>query len=158
MVFFFLIVGCKSDINKKEKYNDYPIYPVQFTDVKISDNFWEKRLDVNKEITIPATFKKSEETGRISNFAKAGGSEEGSFEGIFFNDSDVFKIIEGASYSLQVKPDPNLKKYLDELIEKIASAQEKDGYLYTNRTINPDKAADSAGVVRWTNLEIFHEL
>ena len=78
--------------------------------LKISDNFWEKRLDVNKEITIPATFKKSEETGRISNFAKAGGSEEGSFEGIFFNDSDVFKIIEGASYSLQVKPDPNLKK------------------------------------------------
>lgn len=155
---FFLIVGCKSDINKKGKYNDYPIYPVQFTDVKISDIFWEKRLDVNKEITIPATFKKSEQTGRISNFAKAGGSEEGSFEGIFFNDSDVFKIIEGASYSLQVKPDPNLKKYLDELIEKIASAQEKDGYLYTNRTINPDKAADSAGVVRWTNLEIFHEL
>ena len=155
---FFLILGCKPDINEEEKYNDYPIYPVQFTDVKISDNFWEKRLDVNKEITIPATFKKSEETGRISNFAKAGGSEEGSFEGIFFNDSDVFKIIEGASYSLQVKPDPNLKKYLDELIDKIASAQEKDGYLYTNRTINPEKAADSAGVVRWTNLEIFHEL
>ena len=155
---FFLILGCKTNINKKEKYNDYPIYPVQFTDVKISDNFWEKRLDVNKEITIPATFKKSEETGRISNFAKAGGLEEGSFEGIFFNDSDVFKIIEGASYSLQVKPDPDLKKYLDDLIDKIASAQEEDGYLYTNRTINPLKAADSAGVNRWTNLEIFHEL
>ena len=155
---FFLILGCKTNINKKEKYSDYPIYPVQFTDVKISDNFWEKRLDVNKEITIPATFKKSEETGRISNFAKAGGSEEGSFEGIFFNDSDVFKIIEGASYSLQVKPDPDLKKYLDDLIDKIASAQEEDGYLYTNRTINPLKAADSAGVNRWTNLEIFHEL
>ncbi len=155
---FFLILGCKTNINKKEKYNDYPIYPVQFTDVKISDNFWEKRLDVNKEITIPATFKKSEETGRISNFAKAGGLEEGSFEGIFFNDSDVFKIIEGASYSLQVKPDPDLKKYLDDLIDKIASAQEEDGYLYTNRTIDPLKAADSAGVNRWTNLEIFHEL
>ena len=155
---FFLILGCKTNINKKEKYNDYPIYPVQFTDVKISDNFWEKRLDVNKEITIPVTFKKSEETGRISNFAKAGGLEEGSFEGIFFNDSDVFKIIEGASYSLQVKPDPDLKKYLDDLIDKIASAQEEDGYLYTNRTINPIKAADSAGVNRWTNLEIFHEL
>ena len=157
-VIFFLIVGCKTDFNKREEYNDYPIYPVQFTDVKISDNFWEKRLNINKEITIPATFKKSEETGRISNFSKAGGLEEGPFEGIFFNDSDVYKIIEGASYSLQVKPDPNLKKYLDELIDKIVSAQEKDGYLYTNRTINPKKAADSAGVNRWTNLEIFHEL
>ncbi len=84
--------------------------------------------------------------------------EEGEFEGIFFNDSDVFKILEGASYSLHVNPDPELKKNIDEVIYKIVSAQEKDGYLYTNRTINPKKAADSAGIKRWTNLEIFHEL
>ncbi len=138
--------------------NDYPIAPVPFTSVHIEDNFWQPRLETNREVTVPYTFQKSEETGRISNFAKAGGLEEGEFEGIYFNDSDVFKIIEGASYSLQVNPDPELKAYLDEVIAKIAAAQEPDGYLYTNRTINPEKAADGGGEKRWTNLRVHHEL
>lgn len=138
--------------------NDYPIAPVPFTSVHIEDDFWQPRLEINREVTVPYTFQKSEETGRISNFAKAGGLEEGEFEGIYFNDSDVFKIIEGASYSLQVDPDPELKAYLDEVIAKIAAAQEPDGYLYTNRTINPEKAADGGGENRWTNLRVHHEL
>jgi len=137
---------------------DYPITPVPFTDVKIIDNFWKPRLETNREVTVPYTFDKSVETGRIRNFEIAGGLEKGEFEGIFFNDSDVFKIIEGASYSLQVNPDPELKKYLDDVIFKIAGAQEEDGYLYTNRTIDPSKAADKGGEKRWTNLKTFHEL
>ena len=137
---------------------DYPITPVPFTQVAIQDDFWQPRLETNREVTIPYTFEKSEATGRINNFERAGGLEEGAFEGIFFNDSDVFKIIEGASYSLQVHPDPDLDTYLDELTVKIAAAQEDDGYLYTNRTINPAQAADSAGTERWTNLETYHEL
>ena len=106
---------------------DYPISPVPFTQVMIQDNFWQQRLETNRKITLPYTFKMSEKTGRISNFAKAGGLEEGPFEGIFYNDSDVFKIIEGASYSLQVHHDSDLKKYLDDVILKIAAAQEDDG-------------------------------
>lgn len=137
---------------------DYPITPVPFTEVKILDNFWQPRLETNREVTVPYTFDKSVETGRIRNFEIAGGLEDGEFEGIFFNDSDVFKIIEGASYSLQVNPDPELKKYLDDVISKIAAAQEEDGYLYTNRTIDPSKAADKGGEKRWTNLKVFHEL
>ncbi|TLP72747.1 glycoside hydrolase family 127 protein [Maribacter sp. ACAM166] len=137
---------------------DYPIKPVPFTKVQIKDNFWQKRLETNREVTIPYTFQKSEETGRINNFERAGGLEEGPFEGIFFNDSDVFKIIEGASYSLQVHPDERLKKYLDDVIFKIAAAQEEDGYLYTNRTIDPSKAADKGGEKRWTDLGVYHEL
>ena len=138
--------------------SDYPITPVPFTQVTIQDDFWHPRLETNREVTIPYTFEKSEVTGRINNFERAGGLEEGEFEGIYFNDSDVFKIIEGASYSLRVHPDKQLDQYLDELIAKIAAAQEDDGYLYTNRTINPAQAADSAGAERWTNLEIYHEL
>ena len=138
--------------------SDYPITPVPFTQVAISDNFWQPRLETNREVTIPYTFEKSEATGRINNFERAGGLEKGAFEGIYFNDSDVFKIIEGASYSLQVHSDEELNQYLDELITKIAAAQEDDGYLYTNRTINPVQAADSAGTERWTNLEMYHEL
>jgi DUF1680 family protein len=124
----------------------------------LNDDFWAPRIKTNKEVTLPYTFEKSDETGRLRNFAIAGGMEEGEFEGIFFNDSDVFKIIEGASYTLQVEDDPELKKYLDDLIAKIAAAQEEDGYLYTNRTIDPEKAADGAGEERWTNLAVYHEL
>ncbi len=137
---------------------DYPIQPVPFTSVRVDDDFWAPRIKTNKDVTLPYNFQKSDETGRLRNFAIAGGLEEGEFEGIFFNDSDVFKIIEGASYTLQVEDDPELKMYLDDLIAKIAAAQEDDGYLYTNRTINPEKAADGAGEERWTNLAVYHEL
>ena len=137
---------------------DYPIQPVPFTSVHIQDDFWTPRLETNRQITLPYNFKKCEETGRLRNFAIAGGLEEGQFEGIFFNDSDVFKVIEGASYSLQVHDDPELKSFLDDLIRKIAAAQEADGYLYTNRTIDPEKAADGGGAQRWTNLQTYHEL
>jgi DUF1680 family protein len=152
------VQGCIDKQPAQTTENDYPITPVPFTMVQIQDDFWQARIETNRAVTVPYTFQKSEETGRISNFAKAAGMEEGEFEGIYFNDSDVFKIIEGASYSLQVNPDPELKEYLDDVIAKIAAAQEEDGYLYTNRTINPAKAADGGGEQRWTNLKVHHEL
>jgi DUF1680 family protein len=151
-------IGCFFSLSCGKQAQDYPIKPVDFTQVNITDNFWAPRLETNRKVTIPYNFEKCEETGRIRNFAIAGGLEEGEFEGIYFNDSDVFKVIEGASYSLQVQDDPKLKAYLDDLIAKIAAAQEDDGYLYTNRTIDPSKAADGGGEERWTNLKYYHEL
>ncbi len=164
IVFLFLTTACKESVVETKVTEtsaiqlDYPIQPVPFTSVTIKDNFWSPRLETNRKVTIPYNFQKCKETGRLRNFAIAGGLEEGTFEGIFFNDSDVFKVIEGASYSLQVHNDPQLESFLDKLIAKIAAAQEKDGYLYTNRTINPEKAADGAGEKRWTNLQTYHEL
>jgi DUF1680 family protein len=143
---------------KQKQVKDYPIQPVPFTQVKLSKGFWYDRQEVNRKVTIPYEFQKCEETGRLSNFEKAAGKKNGEAEGYFFNDSDVYKVIEGASYSLHVHPDPELERYLDTLIASIAAAQEPDGYLYTNRTINPEKAADGAGNKRWTNLKDFHEL
>ena len=142
----------------KEQVRDFPIQPVPFTQVAIGAGLWADRIEINRTVTIPYDFEKCEETGRISNFAKAGGLEEGEFEGIYYNDSDVFKVVEGASYSLSIHPDPKLESYLDDLIKKFAAAQEDDGYLYTNRTINPEKAADGGGEKRWTNLKDHHEL
>ncbi|MDQ1257071.1 MAG: uncharacterized protein QG656_1672, partial [Candidatus Hydrogenedentes bacterium] len=92
-----------------------------------------------------------EDTGRISNFEKAAGTLEGKFEGIFFNDSDVYKVIEGAAYMLHLERDPELEAYVDGVIAKIASAQQPDGYLNTYFTlVEPDK--------RWTDLPVKHEL
>jgi DUF1680 family protein len=115
---------------------DYPIQPVPFTAVKLTDSFWAPRIKRNASVTIPIAFGYCESTGRVRNFEIAAGLDTGKFQTIYpFDDSDVFKIIEGASYSLQSFPDQNLDLYLDTLISKIAAAQEPDGYLYTNRTI-----------------------
>ena len=128
-----LMPGC---VKKPSSGEDYPIQPVQFTSVKLTDNFWAPRIKKNALVTIPIAFGYCESTGRVRNFEIAGGLDTGKFQTIYpFDDSDVFKIIEGASYSLQTFPDPRLDAYLDTLIWKIGLSQEDDGYLYTNRTI-----------------------
>jgi len=124
---------------------------VPFNEVKVQDEFWAPRIQTNREKSLPHNFKWCEQTGRISNFAKAGGLMPGKFEGIFFNDSDVYKVLEGASYSLADKPDAALEKTVDDAIAKIAAAQQKDGYLNCFYTIaKPGQ--------RWTNLKDMHEL
>ncbi len=149
IVFFvFLIynVSC-TDVSSSE---DYPIRPVPFTSVKLTDNFWAPRIKKNASVTIPIAFGFCESTGRVKNFEIAGGADTGRFQSIFpFDDSDVFKIIEGAAYSLQTFPDPKLEAYLDTLIQKIGIAQEDDGYLYTNRTIA--EMHGGAGLHEWAN-------
>ena len=137
---------------------DSRLKAVPFTEVTIKDQFWAPRMWTNRQVTIPYCFKKCEETGRIDNFAKAAGMMKGKFQGIRFDDSDVFKVIEGASYSLHLYPDAQLDKYLDDLIAKIAGAQEDDGYLYTCRTIDPNNPPDGAGKTRWSLLAQSHEL
>lgn len=141
-----------------QELNDYPITPVSFAKVKITDSFWGPRLETNRKVTIPYDFEKCEQTKRIQNFEIASGMKEGDFVGIRFNDSDVFKIMEGAAYSLANHPDAELDKYLDDLIAKVAGAQEDDGYLYTARSINPENPARSAGDERWSFLDESHEL
>lgn len=143
---------------KAQKIHDYPITPVSFTKVKVNDNFWKPRIETNRTVTIPYDFEKCEETKRIQNFEIASRMKEGEFIGIRYNDSDVFKIMEGAAYSLANHPDSALEKYLDDLIEKVAGAQEDDGYLYTARTIDPNNPAPNAGKERWSHLDQSHEL
>ena len=136
--------------------SDYPYQPVPLNQVSIRDGFWLPRFETNRRVTVWANFRKSEETARIANFARAGKLEKGAFEGIPFNDSDVFKIVEGAAYTLAAHPDPKLDAYLDALIAKMAAAQEPDGYLYTARTLGFTNGM--TGKERWSNLASSHEL
>ncbi len=140
--------------------HDYPIRPVAFTDVRFTDGFWLPRLEVNHKATVPHIFMESVRTGRIKNFEIAGGTAQGEFCSAYpFDDSDVYKAIEAASYSMRLYPDPSLEAEVDGIIAKIARAQEPDGYLYTMRTINPKKPkVDWAGPERWSNLYMSHEL
>ena len=118
--------------NKSSKYRGYPVQPVPFTEVKVVDDFWSPRFQTHRKVTIPYVFQKCEEEGRVRNFARAGGLQEGEFEGhMRFDDSDLYKTIEGAAYSLQVHPDLDLEQSVDCIIDKIAAAQLPDGYLNT---------------------------
>ncbi len=144
---------------------DYPVKPVPFTAVHVNDVFWAPRIETNRKITIPFAFQKDEETGRLDNFIRAAKALRGeTFEnhkppGYPFDDTDVYKVIEGASYTLSVHPDPQLEAYIDGLIEKIGAAQEKDGYLYTTRTIDPINPHRWAGPERWVLESVdSHEL
>ncbi|MEA1887700.1 MAG: glycoside hydrolase family 127 protein [Bacteroidota bacterium] len=154
----FIFAGC-ADRSGEKTEGGYPIQPVPFTSVTVTDNFWAPRIKTNHEVTIPIAIEQSTITGRIKNFEIAGGMAEGEFCSSYpFDDSDVFKIIEGASYSLQTFPDPALEAKLDTLIDKIGAAQEEDGYLYTYRTIMGDDSHPRVGK-RWEKTHLLsHEL
>jgi len=134
---------------------DYPIRPVPFTDVHLDDEFWAPRIETNRRETIPFAFEQCERTGRVENFVRAAAALRGEPlgnrqpPGYPFDDTDVYKVIEGASYTLSVHPDAKLEAYVDGLIAKIAAAQESDGYLYTARTIDPEHPHPWAGKRRW---------
>lgn len=142
----FLLQGCQTS---KEDIKEQPlkmIEQIDFSHVKINDNFWSPRLSKHVSATLPVCIEQIEnQTGRIRNFENAA-KGEGEHSGIFFDDSDVYKALEGMAYSLINNPDPELEKKADEWIDKFAAAQQPDGYINTFYTLTGlDK--------RWTNMD-----
>jgi len=131
---------------------DYSIQPVPFSKVRVDDAFWGPRLETSRTVTIPYAFEQCESTDRISNFEKSAGLREGGHKGARFNDSDVYKIMEGAAYSLQVHPDRLMRLHLDQLIRIMAAAQWEDGYLFTQYSL-PKHQSER----RWTDIRSAHE-
>lgn len=158
----------------QNRTNGYPISQVPFTAVKVTPNtFWGDRIHAAREVTIPLAFSKCESEHRYENFTMAAYTlqhpgHEGlktpkwdvsKFMGFSFDDTDVYKTIEGASYVLQTYPDKKLKAYIDSVLDVVAAAQEPDGYLYTARTINPAHPHQWSGKKRWEVEEVLsHEL
>ena len=160
-------VSRSAEVAKAEQSRrpDYPFQPVPFTSVHLNDVFWAPRIETNRTVTIPFAFQQCEKTGRVDLFERAAKAIKGEEltnkqpPGYPFDDTDVYKVIEGASYSLAVVPDPKLDAYVDSLIAKIAAAQEPDGYIYTTRTINPQNPHRWAGPERWVlERDDSHEL
>ncbi|WP_367868250.1 glycoside hydrolase family 127 protein [Pedobacter sp. WC2423] len=139
---------------------DYPIQPVAFTQVHVNDQFWAPKMEINAKVTIPHTLQQCKMDGRIDNFLRASKTIPGDKLTVFpFDDTDIYKVIEGASYAIQMKADPVMEKYVDTLISIIGAAQEKDGYLYTFRTVNAAKPHEWIGSKRWEKEEeLSHEL
>jgi DUF1680 family protein len=144
---------------------DYPVKPVPFSSVHFNDAFWLPRIEINRTVTIPFAFQKDEETKRFYHFERAAAVLRGEEiqdktpPGYPFDDTDVYKVLEGAAYTLSVHPDPKLDAYLDSIIAKIGAAQEPDGYLYTTRTIDPKNPHRWAGPERWVLEKVdSHEL
>lgn len=137
----------------------YPITPVPFTATHVTGGFWKQRLDACRDVTVPLAFSKCEETGRYDNFVKAQHPcDTFKVGGFSFDDTDVYKTIEGASYLLQTYPDKRMESYIDSVLTIVAGAQEPDGYLYTARTMNPKHPHSWAGSKRWEKVEeLSHE-
>jgi DUF1680 family protein len=123
--------------------------PIPFHQVKLDSAFWSPRVATIRKETTRYCLKRCEETSRIANFRRAGGLEEGGFEGIYFNDSDVYKVLEGVAYTLQGGADPELEAAADTVINAICSAQREDGYLFTFFTLTGLEK-------RWTDMG-YHE-
>ena len=158
-VSLLLLTGCSNNGQQMMVNSQYPIDPVPFTSVKVDGGFWGQRLQASREVTVPLAFSKCEETGRYRNFENAAHPSDTIHVGGFsFDDTDVYKTIEGASYLLQTYPDEKLKNYIDSVLVIVAGAQEPDGYLYTARTMNPKHPHEWAGSKRWEKVEeLSHE-
>ena len=154
---FIAAIFAASQIIAQQK--DYSIQAVPFTQVKLTDQFWVPRIETNRTVTIPASFERCVSTGRVQNFINAA-LKSGKFCTRYpFDDTDIYKTIEGASFSLAMFPDAKLEAYVDSLITIIGNAQEADGYLYTSRTINPLTVHPWGGKERWEKeREMSHEL
>ena len=153
-IVFIAMTACSRSYVKP----DARIEEVPFTQVHLRDSFWSPRIETNRKVSIPSAFRECEKNGRFDNFAIAGGLKEGEHRGDFsFDDTDPYKIIEGASYSLAVKYDKELDAYLDSVITLIAAAQEPDGYLTTCVTNKCYRLSGWWGRHRWEKLNS-HEL
>ena len=131
------------------KIGSYPITAVPVAAVKVTGGFWGPKLETNRTVTIPHIFDQNEKTGRTDNLRKGAGLLPGDYQGRRFNDTDVYKIIEAASFSLINHSDPALSAKIDDLAAILAKAQQPDGYLMPARTINPQKPAAGLGTERW---------
>lgn len=152
-----ILYSCSSGNNEYVCPNA-PINEVPFTKVHLNDVFWSPRIETNRTVSIPSAFKECEKNGRFDNFALAAGLIKGEHKGDFsFDDTDPYKVIEGASYSLAYKYDANLDHYLDSVITIIAAAQEPDGYLTTCVTNKCYRLSGWWGRSKWEKINS-HEL
>ena len=124
--------------------------PLPLDAVNLADDFWEPRRRINREVALPSQYRHLEDTGRLDNFRRASGKIGGEYQGIYFNDSDVYKWLEAAAWTLAEGPDPDLERMVDAAITEVADAQRPDGYLNTYFTF--EKATQ-----RWTNFDL-HEM
>ncbi|MBQ9558485.1 MAG: glycoside hydrolase family 127 protein [Bacteroidaceae bacterium] len=148
-----------------DTYGDYPIQNVDFANVHLSDGFWLPRMEQNQRVTIPFAIQQCYDSRRVLNFQKAAAALRGENIGYFdtectFDDTDIYKILEGMAYSVQVQPNAELSAKMDELIAIVGAAQEPDGYLYTARTAgNPMGYHGWVGQNRWEkDPDLSHEL
>ncbi len=147
----FLSLGCAAELSAQAGRKT-PIEPVPFKQVRITGGFWFDRIEANAKTTLPHVLDQCRKTGRLDNFEIAAGKKEGKHQGYFFNDSDVYKIVEGAAYALHNRKDKKLEKFCDEFIDTLAAAQRPDGFLNTHFQLKekPER--------RWRNIQNMHQL
>ena len=125
--------------------------PLSLSQVPLTDSFWSPRLEINRRVTLPSQYQQCEDTGRLNNFRRVTGAYQGEYQGPYYNDSDVYKWLEAASWTLATHSDATLEAQVNDTIALIAAAQDTNGYLDTYFTFERE-------VERWTTLRVLHEL
>lgn len=158
--FLILLCICTNFVFALE--NDYPVTPIEFPNVKLKDDFWAPRQEINRKRSIPFAFEQCEKTGRVENFKLVTGEAREGYKYTVpvFNDTDIYKGIEAASFDMAVNPDPEIDAYVDRLIAIVGAAQEEDGYLVTAISCGQDfpDLHSWMGGGKWKNLSMSHEL
>ena len=159
-----LLVGCcgslalaaesvEQELRKLDSSSrDYPITPVRLGQVEVVGGFWDGWLESHFTKGIDHALDQCRKTGRLDNFEIAAGRKSGAHQGAFFNDSDVYKIVEGLAWSLAGPIKPEHRAFLDDFIVLLSEAQLEDGYLFTFYQLNQELDK------RWSNIAHLHEL
>ena len=157
--FLILLISLTTIINHAQTVASYPINQADLTKVNFTGGFWQQRYDTNRVVTIPFLLREIQETGRVDNMKFAAGIKTGVYCTRYpFDDTDIYKTIEAASYELAKNKNAKLKKQIDSLITLITKVQLDDGYLYSPRRAPSEKIKIAIGPERWSNLQWSHEL
>ncbi len=157
--FLILLISLTTIINHAQTVASYPINQADLTKVNFTGGFWQQRYDTNRVVTIPFLLREIQETGRVDNMKFAAGIKTGVYCTRYpFDDTDIYKTIEAASYELAKNKNIKLKKQIDSLITLISKVQLDDGYLYSPRRAPSEKIKKAIGPERWSNLQWSHEL
>ncbi|TWT42649.1 Non-reducing end beta-L-arabinofuranosidase [Botrimarina hoheduenensis] len=140
--------------------SDYPIRPVPFNEVEITSDFWRPRLITQRETLVPFAFERTKPGVEHLRAARdhLAGAPTPDHRPHRFIDSDLYKVMEGAAYLLQLRRDPELEASLDELVDLIAEAQHADGYLYPSHTTGVGTSRQMMGDAPYEFVVHSHEL
>lgn len=151
--YLFLFFVCENIIPAIAQTDGYPYQHLDLKQVKLEDGFWQPRLQIHRLQTIPAAIVQlRDSTARINNFEIAAGLKQGKFQGLVWDDSDVYKVMEGIAYSLMHHPDPQLEQLMDYWIDVMAKAQQPDGYLVTFYILSTEDDALGKNLGRWSDI------
>lgn len=114
---------------------------VSYLNVKITDGFWKKKLDMISDVTVDAVYDRFKETHRFDALDCTWQEGDPNQPHVFW-DSDIAKWIEGLAYSLKNKPNDKAVENTDAAISKIMKNRDENGYYNSHFLVTGQRFSD----------------